>query len=118
MRAVEAFPVQQNGNNLIYLKDPLNLATPLGVSPVGYFLMAHFDGRHSFIDIQEIYSKQFGTVLLTDELRNFIDMLDEHYYMVSERFAEYQKRSSKLFAAGRRARRRIWVESTQMMLVV
>jgi len=91
LRAVEAFPVQQNGNNLIYLKDPLNLATPLGVSPVGYFLMAHFDGRHSFIDIQEIFSKQFGTVLLTDELKNFIDMLDEHCYMVSERFAEYQK---------------------------
>lgn len=91
LRAVEAFPVQQNGNNLIYLKDPLNLATPLGVSPVGYFLMAHFDGRHSFIDIQEIFSKQFGTVLLTDELKHFIDMLDEHYYMVSERFAQYQK---------------------------
>jgi MEMO1 family protein len=91
LRPVEAFPVQQNGNNLIYLKDPLNLATPLGVSPIGYFLMAHFDGRHSFIDIQEIYSKQFGTVLLTDELKRFVDMLDEHYYLVSERFVEYQK---------------------------
>ena len=91
LRPVEAFPVQQNGNNLIYLKDPLNLATPLGVSPIGYFLMAHFDGRHSFIDIQEIYSKQFGTVLLSDELKSFLDMLDEHYYLVSERFAEYQK---------------------------
>jgi MEMO1 family protein len=91
LRPVEAFPVQQNGNNLIYLKDPLNLATPLGVSPVGYFLMAHFDGRHSFIDIQEVYSKRFGTLLLTDELKAFIDMLDEHYYLLSERFFEYQK---------------------------
>ena len=91
LRAVEAFPVQQNGNNLIYLKDPLNLARPLGVSPIGYFLMAHFDGGHSLIDIQELYSKQFGTVLLTDELNKFIDMLDEHYYLISERFVEYQK---------------------------
>ena len=54
LRAVEAFPVQQDGNTLIYLKDPLNLATPFGVSPIGYFIMAHFDGRHSFVDIQEI----------------------------------------------------------------
>ena len=91
LRPVEAFPVQQNGNNLIYLKDPLNLATPLGVSPIGYFLMAHFDGHHSFVDIQEIYSKQFGTVLLTDELKRFIDMLDEHYYLINQRFVEYQK---------------------------
>ncbi|HEX6437536.1 MAG TPA: AmmeMemoRadiSam system protein B [Candidatus Binatia bacterium] len=98
LRAVEAFPVQQNGNDLIYLKDPLNLATPLGVSPIGYFLMAHFDGRHSFIDIQEIYSKQFGTVLLTDELKRFVDMLDEHYYLLSERFTEYQKSVIEAFS--------------------
>ena len=98
LRAVEAFPVQQNGNYLIYLKDPLNLASPLGVSPIGYFLMAHFDGRHSFIDIQEIYSKQFGTVLLTDELKRFVDMLDEHYYLLSERFTEYQKSVIEAFS--------------------
>jgi MEMO1 family protein len=91
LRAVEAFPVQQDGNTLIYLKDPLNLAVPLGVSPIAYFIMAHFDGRHSFVDIQEIYSKQFGTVLLTDELKTFINMLDEHYYLLNQRFADYQR---------------------------
>ena len=90
LRAVEAFPVQQGGNMFIYLKDPRNLATPLGVSPIAYFIMAHFDGCHSFIDIQEIYSKQFGTVLSTDELKRFIDMLDEQYYLVSERFSDHQ----------------------------
>ncbi|HEX7228157.1 MAG TPA: AmmeMemoRadiSam system protein B [Candidatus Binatia bacterium] len=98
LRAVEAFPVQQDGNNLIYLKDPLNLAKPLGVSPIGYFLMAHFDGVHSLIDIQELYSKQFGTVLLTDELKEFIDMLDEHYYLISGRFIEYQKSVIEAFS--------------------
>jgi AmmeMemoRadiSam system protein B len=98
LRPIEAFPVQQNGNNLIYLKDPLNLATPLGVSPIGYFLLAHLDGGHSLIDIQEIYSKQFGTVLLTDELKKFIDMLDEHHYLVSDRFAEYQKSVIEAFS--------------------
>jgi MEMO1 family protein len=91
LRAVEAFPVQQDGNTLIYLKDPLNLATPLGVSPIGYFIMAHFDGRHSFVDIQETYSKRFGTVLLSDELKTFIDMLDEHYYLLNQRFSDYQR---------------------------
>jgi MEMO1 family protein len=91
LRAVEAFPVQQDGNTLIYLKDPLNLAAPLGVSPIAYFIMAHFDGRHSFVDIQEIYSKQFGTVLLTDELKRFIDMLDQHHYLFNQRFSDYQR---------------------------
>ena len=97
LRAVEAFPVQQDGNTLIYLKDPLNLATPLGVSPIAYFIMAHFDGRHSFVDIQEIYSKQFGSVLLTDELKRFIDMLDEHYYLFNQRFSDYQRSVIEVF---------------------
>jgi AmmeMemoRadiSam system protein B len=91
LRPVEAFPVQQDGKTLIYLKDPLNLANPLGVSPVGYFIMSHFDGGHSFVDIQEVYCKQFGTLLLSDELKKFIEMLDQHNYLLSERFLAYQK---------------------------
>lgn len=90
MRAVEAFPVQHDGQTSIYLKDPLNLARPIGVSPVGYFIVSHFDGRHSHIDIQEAYAKQFGALLPGDELRSFIAMLDEHYYLQSERFGQYR----------------------------
>jgi len=91
LRPIDAFPVQRDGKTLIYLKDPLNFAAPLGISPVGYFILAHLDGEHSFIDIQEAYSKRFGALLLGDELKNFIAMLDQHYYMASERFFAYQK---------------------------
>jgi MEMO1 family protein len=86
LRPIEAFPVQQDGKTLVYLKDPLNLATPIGISPVGYFILTHFDGRHSAIDIQEAYAKQFGAVLQSAELKSFVDMLDHHYYLESERF--------------------------------
>ena len=91
LRPIDAFPSQRDGKTLVYLKDPLNFAAPLGVSPAGYFILAHLDGEHSFIDIQEAYSKQFGVLLLGDELKNFIAMLDQHYYMASERFFAYQK---------------------------
>ncbi|HXG53331.1 MAG TPA: AmmeMemoRadiSam system protein B [candidate division Zixibacteria bacterium] len=97
LRPVEAFPVQHNGETLIYLKDPLNLAPPLGVSPVGYFILSHFDGRHSLIDIQEQYCRRFGDLLLTEQLKGFIDMLDRHYYLVSERFLEHQARTVEEF---------------------
>jgi MEMO1 family protein len=90
LRAIEAFPVQQNGKTLIYLKDPLNFATPLGISQVGYFILSHFDGRHSLIDIQEAYCRQFGTLLLSEELKDFVDTLDQHYYLQSERFGGYR----------------------------
>lgn len=90
LRPIEAFPVRQDGKTAVFLKDPLNFATPLGVSPVGYFILSHFDGQHSYIDIQEIYAKEFGSLLPSDELRSFIDLLDEHYYLQSERFGKYR----------------------------
>jgi AmmeMemoRadiSam system protein B len=90
LRPIEAFPVQQDGKTLIYLKDPLNFASPLGLSPVGYFILSHFDGRHSSVDIQEAYCKQFGSVLPGEELKSFVDMLDQHYYLQSERFRDYR----------------------------
>jgi hypothetical protein len=90
LRPIEAFPVQQAGKTLIYLKDPLSLATPIGISPAGYFVLSYFDGRHSFVDIQEAFSKQFNSVLLSDELQSFVEMLDQHYYLQSERFERHQ----------------------------
>lgn len=90
LRPIEAFPVQQIGKTLVYLKDPLNLATPIGISPVGYFILTHFDGRHSDLDIQEAYAKQFGSLLPSAELKSFVDMLDQYYYLQSERFETYR----------------------------
>ena len=90
VRPVEAFPVQQDGKTLVYLKDPLNFATPLGISPAGYFVLVHFDGQHSFTDVQEAYCKQFGSLLMSDDLKSFLDMLDQHYYLDSARFRDYK----------------------------
>jgi AmmeMemoRadiSam system protein B len=50
----------------------------------------HCDGQHSLIDIQEAFSRQFGQVLLSNELRDFIDTLDQNYYLQTDRFASYR----------------------------
>ncbi len=81
VRAIEAFPVQQDGKTLIYLKDPLNFATPLGISPVGYFLLAHFDGRHAYSDLREVFEQRFRAPLAHEEFDQFVEMLDQHYYL-------------------------------------
>ena len=91
VRSIEAFPVQQDGKTIIYLKDPLNLATPLGISTVGYFLLTHFDGGHSYDDLREVYEQRFRAALPHDEFNRFVAMLDQHYYLQSERFTNYQQ---------------------------
>jgi AmmeMemoRadiSam system protein B len=90
LRPIEAFPVEQNGKTLVYLKDPLNLAMPIGISPVGYFILSHLDGRHSAVDVQAAYAKQFDTLLQSSELQSFVEMLDQYYYLQSERFESYR----------------------------
>jgi MEMO1 family protein len=92
LRAVEIFPVQHEGKTLFYLKDPQNFAQPLGISPMGYFIVSHFDGKHSLVDIQEAYNKQFGTLLLTHELMTFIDLVDSHLYLHTDRFLLHRNR--------------------------
>jgi len=91
VRSIEAIPVEQDGKTLIYLKDPLNLATPLGISTVGYFLLAHFDGHHSYRDLREIFAQRFRSALPQNEFNQFVAMLDQHYYLQSERFENYQQ---------------------------
>ena len=91
VRAIEAFPIQQDGKTLIYIKDPLNFATPLGISPIGYFLLAHFDGRHAYSDLSEVFAQRFRAPLARGEFNQFVEMLDQHYYLKSERFEKYQQ---------------------------
>jgi AmmeMemoRadiSam system protein B len=91
VRPIEAFPVQQDGKSLIYLKDPLGLATPIGISSLGYFLLAHFDGQHSYTDLREVFEQRFRAPLPRDEFNQFVALLDQHYYLQSERFENYQQ---------------------------
>jgi MEMO1 family protein len=88
LRPVEAFPVQQDGKTLICLRDPAHFAQTLVVTPVGYFIIAHFDGRHSLVDIQEAYAKRVGQVLAAGDLRQIIDALDQNYFLHNQRFLD------------------------------
>ena len=91
LRPIEVFPVEQGGKTLVYIKDPFNLATPIGISPIGYFILTHFDGKHSQVDVQSAYARQFGDVLQGSELQTFIEMLDQHHYLESDRFERHRE---------------------------
>ena len=62
------------------------MANTLVISPAVYFILSHFDGKHSPIDVQEAYCRQFGELLLSEELKKIVDLLDQHYFFHSERF--------------------------------
>ncbi|MCB0271008.1 MAG: hypothetical protein KDH95_22805, partial [Calditrichaeota bacterium] len=48
MRYVDAFPYEEGGDSLFYIRDPQEIATsPLVVSPAELFILSMFDGQHS-----------------------------------------------------------------------
>jgi AmmeMemoRadiSam system protein B len=92
IRPVEAFPIQQEGKTLVCLRDPQQFSQTIVVSPAVYFILSHFDGRHSPVDVQESYARKTGQVLLTDDLNKIIALLDSHFYLYSPRFLDRQKK--------------------------
>ena len=98
LRPIEAFPVEVENGKRIYIRDPLNFAKdPLLLPYATYFIIAHFDGHHSLLDIQEAFARQFGQVLLSDQIREIAEQLDTYYYLDSERFARLQQEILEAF---------------------
>ena len=92
LRHVDAFPVEVEQETRIYIRDPLNYAQePLLLPYATYFIISHFDGQHSLLDIQEAFSRQFNQVILRDQIQDIITQLDTHYYLDSARFAALQQ---------------------------
>ena len=87
LRPVNVFPVQMSGQNLICLQDPLNISEKsLFIPPALYFIVSHFDGQHSALDIQTEYMRKFGGLLFSEKIQEIIDQLDQNFLLDSERF--------------------------------
>jgi MEMO1 family protein len=92
LRALEAFPVQTNGQNLICLRDPQGFAEqPIFLNQVLVFLVSRMDGAHSLRDIQTDYLQATGEILPTEELENLIKQLDEQRFLDSPGFSSYYR---------------------------
>src|SRR3712207_2996634 len=71
LRYIEAMPVEEAGRTRIYIRDPLNYAqSPLLLPYPTYFVISHFDGQHSLVDIQEAFARQFGQILPREQLHD------------------------------------------------
>ncbi|MGB7293257.1 MAG: AmmeMemoRadiSam system protein B [Thermodesulfobacteriota bacterium] len=95
---IEAFPVEYRGQNLICLRDPRNIkGNALFVSPTTLFIIQHFDGKHSIVDIQKSYMERFRSILFRDDIIKLIKQLDESLLLQSEHYEGYQKRIQEEF---------------------
>ena len=88
LRPVEAFPVEAQGKKGIALRDPAGFTDSVVVLPPPLLdIVSLFDGEHTLLDIQEVFMRRHGELLLTDRLAEISRTLDQHGFLESESFA-------------------------------
>src|SRR5689334_18299435 len=89
IRPLEVTPFRQDGQDYVLLRDPSRIAPePAAVTRTAYFLIAHFDGANTLVDIQAAFTRQFGDILPLEQLSKLIEALDQAYFLDSPRYVE------------------------------
>ncbi|HVA39263.1 MAG TPA: AmmeMemoRadiSam system protein B [Candidatus Binataceae bacterium] len=89
IRSVEAFPIEQQDQTLICLRDPSGLAPePIMLGMGAYFLVTLFDGSNSTLDLQAAFSRRFGEIIPSEKIHELVTALDRAWFLDSPAFAE------------------------------
>jgi AmmeMemoRadiSam system protein B len=98
---LEAFPVEQDGERLIALRDPSGVAEQVAVFPLPLLdLVSLFDGEHSMAEMQAVLRARHGAAPTAEQIGALIEGLDEAGFLEGERF---EARRQALEAAFRRS---------------
>ena len=99
IRPVEAFPVEQQGQTFILLRDPTGIAPePILLGMGAYFLVVQMDGINERLDLQAAFARRFGEILPTEQIQQLIDALDRAYFLESTRYTERVQTLAEEFA--------------------
>jgi hypothetical protein len=91
-RAIEAFPVEHDGRQLIGVRDPAGYtAAVLVLSRPLLEIVALFDGEHSIVDIQAEIMRRRGELVRREQIEEIVAALDAQGFLDSEAFAERRR---------------------------
>jgi AmmeMemoRadiSam system protein B len=100
IRGVEAFPVDQDGQTYICLRDPTGLAPePIVLGMGAYFIVSLFDGRNDLHEVQAAFSKRFGEILELEKITGLVDALEQAHFLDSPAFQAHERRVREEFLA-------------------
>jgi AmmeMemoRadiSam system protein B len=89
LRAVEAFPVDHEGERAIALRDPAGFTSSVVVLPRPLLeIVSLFDGEHTLADVQAVLMRRHGERVTAAHIESIAASLDEHGFLDSPRFAE------------------------------
>ena len=98
LRAVEAFPVEHEGQRCIALRDPAGFTDQIAVLPGPLLdLVSLFDGEHPIEVIREVLRRRHGEAPSLEQITALVEQLDDAGFLESERFAERRHATEDAF---------------------
>ena len=92
LRALEAFPVEQEGQRCVALRDPAGYTAQIAVLPPALLdLVSLFDGDHSVEEIQGILRGRHGKAPTAKQITDVIEQFDTAGFLESDRFRERRR---------------------------
>lgn len=92
LRALEAFPVEHEGQRCVALRDPAGFTDQIAVLPAGLLdLVSLFDGEHSVEEIQGILGRRHGQAPTVKQIADVVERFDAAGFLDSDRFRKRRR---------------------------
>ncbi len=101
-RALDLIPSPEADRPGLLIRDPFHYSdTVLYVPPAWVLALQCLDGEHTDLDVQELLTRAKGTLVFSDEVREFVGVLREQGFLETEEFHRLRERRHKEFREGR-----------------
>ncbi len=89
LRPIDAFPVETSGQQAMCLRDSFNYKNTFVVPNHVFYIICHFDGNHSILDIQSKFSQKYGELLPGDNIQQIIQEIDKKLLLENDRSRDF-----------------------------
>jgi len=98
VRPIEAIPFEQDGEELVLLRDPFHYQPNiLTISVPAYLLLTFMNGKRTSPEIQQEFQKQFSAKISLADVQGFVEELDELGLLFTKRFEEMRQEALREF---------------------
>ena len=101
-RALDIMPSPETDRPGLLIRDPFHYTDALLYVPPAWALaLRYLDGEHTELDVQEVLTRARGTLVFSDEVREFAGVLRQQGFLETEEFHRFREQRHKGFQAER-----------------
>jgi len=97
-RALDIMPSPETDRPGLLIRDPFHYTDTVLYVPTAWALaLQYLDGEHTEIDVQEVLTRARGTLVFSDEVREFAGVLRQQGFLETEEFHHLRERRHRGF---------------------